>query len=247
MSTIQTQLVLVHLDSGLTAASSLQRTSSESAFTSGAVTVTTTDETVTLGDIVTPQQVILKLISGDDLQVGFEDTNYPMRLSGDGDCCLLRLDKGPYAEVSSISTVADVAWSLGGKWLSLEGNSGTWGVWLDPESDGFSDPTTGMDNSVRVHSFSHDGTAESVALGIYIDLSASTAFMADFNITHNAPSTVVQITDKFSAVRTPIGNTANDTGFAVTTIRTGDPTGASPIVHMKSVGTSQVVVAVAPA
>jgi len=108
MSSIQSQFSIFHLDSGLNASSNLSRTSLESGVSTDSISVTTTDETVDLGSIVTPQQIGIKLISGDDLQIGFADTVYPMRLSGAGDFCFIRLDvEGLDREITTFTAKAE--------------------------------------------------------------------------------------------------------------------------------------------
>lgn len=128
---IQTQLGIVHLNSGLNSSSAFQRTANESAFTSSSITVATADETLNLGDIITPQQVFLKLVSGDDLKIGFADGVYPMRLSGNGDVTNLRLDVEGLKETSTITTIADSNSSLSGKYFDLTDINGTARIWFD--------------------------------------------------------------------------------------------------------------------
>lgn len=91
MSTIQVSANLVHYASTLSVTASKQYTSSEPAFTAGSITVTTSDETVQLGEVVEPKYISLKHISGDELRVGFDGTNYPIKLFT-GDTTLLCLD-----------------------------------------------------------------------------------------------------------------------------------------------------------
>ncbi len=135
MSTIQKQSTLVHADSGLAAASVIQRSSVESAFASSSISVTTTPESITapgdnpLGDVVVPRDVFLKLTLGDDVLVSVDaGTNYPLSLSGEGDCMTLSMDS---RTTSAITCVADVAGSLGGKYFIIHDLAGPVWVWFD--------------------------------------------------------------------------------------------------------------------
>jgi hypothetical protein len=119
MSTIQTQLAIVHLESGLNMTAATQIISGESSFSTDAVTVTTTDEAVDLGDIITPKVVCIKLVSGDPIKIGIGGSTYPFRLQEAGESTLLRLDVEGLREVTTLTTQADVNGSLNGKYLVL--------------------------------------------------------------------------------------------------------------------------------
>lgn len=242
MSTIQTQVAVIHIESSLTATAAVQRTSAEDAFTPIAVSVTTSDETVDLGDVITPQQVLVKLVSGDDVRIGLDGSTYPFRLSGDNDVTLLRLDVAGLLETQTVTTIADTAGSLDGDYFSLEGHSGTWGVWYDVDNNGTSAPAHGKTNSLEITSVVTGDTAILVADATAVDMAASTAFSADFTIAHTVGTTLITLTDKHTGTRTNIA--AETSGFTVATTQAG---AASPVVHMKSAGTSSVVTMVAPA
>lgn len=117
MSTIQKQIVLAHLESDLTVPSAKQRTTVESAFTSNAITVTSTPEALSLGDISSPRDVVVKLVSGDDCLISLDGgTSYPLAVSGANDAQSLGLN---IREISTITAVADVASSLSGLYFDI--------------------------------------------------------------------------------------------------------------------------------
>jgi len=128
---IQTQAILVHLDSGLNASSAYQYTAFEDAFTSSAITVTTVDETLSLGDVVTPRTIELKLISGDPVRVGLDGSTYPFRLREAGESALIPLDVDGLREISSITAGADTSYSLSGDYFDLTDRTGTVRVWFN--------------------------------------------------------------------------------------------------------------------
>jgi hypothetical protein len=74
-----------------------------------------------LGDVQVPQQVLLKLLSGGDVQVGFASGDYPFRLSGVSDFMFLRLNvEGLAKEVTTITATADTfAVPLSGKYFVM--------------------------------------------------------------------------------------------------------------------------------
>jgi hypothetical protein len=119
MATVQTQINLVHLQSGVPVPSVTQRTSIGSQFAANVISVGTTDETIPLGDITTPKQVMVKLISGDAVRVGLDGTTYPFRLTDADEAMLLRLDVEGIVETSTVTTVADAASSLSGKYFDI--------------------------------------------------------------------------------------------------------------------------------
>lgn len=131
MATIQSQSVLVHIDSGVSSSSASQYAAGEETFTNNVISVSTTDETLSLGDIVTPKKVLLKLVSGDDLLIGLDGSTYPFRLSGAGDSTLLRLDVEGRVEISTITCGADTASSLSGGYFDLTDRTGTVRTWMN--------------------------------------------------------------------------------------------------------------------
>jgi hypothetical protein len=139
MSTIQSQLSMFHIDSGLNVSASAQRTTVESSFSSDAITVTTTPEAVSLGDITVARQVVMKLVSGDDLLVGLDygtdGITYPFRLSGAGDSMFVSLDvAGLDREITTFTAKAenDTGGTLEGDYLILReyADAIVW-VWFD--------------------------------------------------------------------------------------------------------------------
>ena len=136
MSTIQTSLSIVHLESGLNVGSGVQRTSNEEAFTSNAIEVLGVDEVVTLGDVVTPKVVVVKFLSGDPLLIGtvFDSIGsgiYPFRLVDEGESMTLRLETEGIVETSTIICQADSGGSLSGKYFDMEDVTGLVRVWFD--------------------------------------------------------------------------------------------------------------------
>lgn len=121
-ATIQTQIAFVHIESGLNASAAWQTTTIGSAFSSDAIEVLAVDETVGLGDITTPQQVFVKLVSGDDLLVGLASGTYPFRLkmqNNAGEALILRLDVEGLLEISTVQTEPDVNNSLDGTYFDI--------------------------------------------------------------------------------------------------------------------------------
>ena len=129
-ASIQSQSILVHLDSGLNAASAYQYTAFENAFTSSAISVSTVDETPSLGDIVTPRTYELKLVSGDALRIGLDGSTYPFRLAEAGESMLLRLDVEGRRETTTVTTGADTAGSLANKYFQFYDRNGTVRPWF---------------------------------------------------------------------------------------------------------------------
>lgn len=245
MSNIITNIVVQHQDTGMNFQYSGTRAATGSGFSSAVIEVGTSEETIGYGDVANPRQVALRLLSGSDVQVGTATGVYPLRLSGAGDHMILRLDVEGLREKQTVTTVADVADDLDGTYLTLEGKSGTWAIWIDVDNSGTTEPAHGMDASVEVTGIVTNDTAATVAAAIYAALTASTAFMADFDVAYNAVADddLITITDKNVGTRTNLADTGS-TGFSVSTTQAG---AASPTVYLKSTGTSQVVVAVIPA
>lgn len=230
-ATIQTQIALIHIDSGLPANSAVQRTSIGSNFSPLVVTVGTSDEEVDLGDVTTPKQVMLKLISGDPVRIGLDGSTYPFRLVENDEAKLLRLDVEGIVETSTATTVADVAGSLNDKYFTLADRNGEVKVVIT------TDGVTGLTSSGRVVvvTIAADDTDDDVAAAIV------TAFTGDAELSVAAVTNVVTFTDLHTGTRTNIA--AGDSGFSVATTQGG---AASPVIHMKSLGSSQVLTAVAP-
>ena len=240
MSTIQTQVTFVHLESGLAVPSITQRTSFGSQFSANAVEVTTTSEVVNLGDIVLPKQIMVKLVSGDPIRVGLDygtdGVKYPFRLTDPDESMLLRLNVEGLLEVSTAQTVADVAGSLNDKFFTLADRNGEVKVVIT------NDGATGITSTGRVVvvTISNDATNAEVASAIV------TAFTTDEELSVTAVANLVTFVDRYVGTRTNIADGAAPTGFTVATPSITDPGGVPPVIHLKSTGTSQVVVAVSP-
>lgn len=231
MSTVQTQINLVHLEAGLAIPSVTQRVTYGSQFSSNAIEVTTADETIPLGDILTPKQVMVKLISGDSLRIGLDGSTYPFRLTASDEACIFPLDAAGLVEISTVTVGADVAGALNDKYFTFYDRNGEVKVVIT------NDGITGLTSSGRlvIVDINNNDTAESVATAIV------TAFAGDSEIVvSNQSTTNVKFSDKHTGTRTNID--AGDSTFTVGTTQEG---AASPVVHLKSVGVSQVVVAVA--
>ena len=230
-ATIQTQINLVHLQAGLAVPSVTQRTAVASQFASNAIEVGTTDETIPLGDVTTPKQVMVKLVSGDSVKIGLDGTTYPFELVNADEATLFRLAVESIVETSTATTVADVASSLNEKYFTLADRNGEVKVVIT------TDGVTALTSSGRVVvvTIVADDTDDDVAAAIV------TSFVGDVELSVAAVANVVTFTDKHTGTRTNIS--AGDSGFTVATTQQG---AASPVIHLKSTGTSQVVVAVAP-
>jgi hypothetical protein len=230
-ATIQTQIALIHIESGLPANSAVQRTSVGSNFSPLVVTVGASDETVDLGDVTTPKQVMLKLISGDAVRVGLDGSTYPFRLTDADEAMLLRLDTEGIVEVSQVETLADVAGSLNDKYFLLTDWNGEVKVVIT------NDGVTALTSSGRVVvvTIANNADDDTVASAIVA------AFVSDSDFTASASGPVVTFRDKHTGTRSNVA--AGDSGFSVATQQQG---AASPVIHMKSLGSSQVLTAVAP-
>lgn len=241
MATLQVSAAAVHFDSSLNVSATKQYTAVGSSFQSNSIAVGSTDEAVDVTEVVTAKYVLIKHISGDTLLVGLDGSTYPFRLTT-GEPMLLRLDIEGLVETQTITTIADTAGSLDGDYFTLEGKSGTWGVWYDVDNNGTSAPAHGKTNSLEITSVVTGNSAILVADATAVDMAASTAFSADFAISHTVGTTLITLTDRHTGTRTNIA--ADTSGFTVATTQAG---AASPSVHLKSVGTTQAVVAVTPA
>lgn len=201
------------------------------------------DETVPTGDLVTPRYVTLALLTGDDILVGLDGSTYPFRLNGT-EAMHFRLDVEGLLETQTITTVADSSDSLDATYVTLEGNSGTWAIWIDTDDSGTSEPSHSKDSSVEVTGIATDDTAADVAAAIYAALAASTAFLADFDVAYDASvdDDLITITDKHTGTRTDLTDTGT-TGFTVATTQAG---AASSTIHVKSTGTSDLGYLVSP-
>jgi len=132
MSTIGTSIQVSNQDTGLAfSLPFVSRTTSSPGFSVGEITVTTADDPVTT-EYLTPRNVMIRLLSGDDVKVGFSDSVYPMRLSGVDDSALLRLDVEGLREISTFTCGDDTDGSLNQKHILLGLPDGDiLGVWFD--------------------------------------------------------------------------------------------------------------------
>lgn len=136
MSNIQSNVNLVHYDSGISVNGGTRRLANEASFSSGALSLTTTPEVVPTGDIITPRTVVLKNFEGDDALVSIDGgATFPLRLSPDGEGLSLRLDFESHREVSTFVCQADTSGSLAGDHLEIYDRNGEVWPWfsiIDP-------------------------------------------------------------------------------------------------------------------
>ena len=233
MSTIQSQFSMFHIDSGLNVSASAQRTTVESSFSSDAITVTTTPEAVSLGDITVPRQIALKLVSGDDLLVSLDGgSTYPLSLHGTGDAFVVNLES---REVSAITCVADVADSLDGLYFDLADLAGPVRVWMNTSGGAAVAPATPTGGRLIEVAITTGAANTAVGAAILAALNTDAAFIATL------ATATLTITDVAPGART---NIAAGTSTFTSASSAGSVAAAS--VYLKSLGTSQVVVAVAP-
>lgn len=237
MSNIITNINIQHQDTGMSFSVSGTRAATGSGFSAAVIEVGTSEETIGYGDVANPRQVALRLLSGDDVQVGVATGVYPMRLSGAGDHMILRLDVEGRKETATIQTVADVSDSLDGTYFVVEDSNGeSWAI-------GVSTLSHAEDNEIATATLT-DATAAEVAAALYAAMTASAAFTALFDVAYDAATDddLITITDKLVGVRTDAADTGT-TGFTINTTQQG---AASPLIYLKSAGSSKVVVAVIP-
>lgn len=128
MATIQSNVGLSHQTSGLSLSGGAQRTSVENGFNGVVVDVGSTDTTVSLGSVVTPQQIFVKNLSGSDIRVGLDGSTYPFRLHL-GEPVVFPLEVELLKETSTVTTTADSNGSLGGLYFDLTDRAGTVRCW----------------------------------------------------------------------------------------------------------------------
>ena len=123
MSTIGTSIQVVNQDTGLAFSIPFSsRNTNTPGFAVSEISVTTTEESVAT-EYPTPRNVLLRLLSGDDVKVGTVSTVYPFRLSGANDAIVLRLDVEGLREISTVVCGADTASSLSGDYFDLTDRS----------------------------------------------------------------------------------------------------------------------------
>ena len=198
-------------------------------------TITSTAEVLDYDTILDPKFIgISHEGTAGDLLVSFDGVDYDQQVSGQ-EMLLIRLRNSDKTQQQTVTTVADVSGDLNGKYFTMDGNSGTWAVWIN-EYGTAPEPAHGQTNSVEISSILLNDTAAAVAAAIVNDLSASTAFTNDFTIAYNAAvdDDLITITDKTIGVRTSIADATapDDTGFTFATTQTG--TAVTRVIYLKS-------------
>ena len=247
-SKIDSSISLGNSTEGIAFYKGLSLTANEANSSLKLVALTTADTLVDVDSTVTAGQIALSH-EGDEgdaglILVGFDGTLYDQSL-GPGEFVLIRLRNEDKLETQTITTVADVSANLDATYVTLEGNSGTWAIWIDADDSGTAAPAHGKDSAVEITGIVTDDTAAAVALAIYTELVADTAFAADFDVSYDAAvdDDFITITDKFTGTRTDLADTGT-TGFTVATTQAG---AASRAVHIKSsTGIIDTMVAVMP-
>lgn len=236
MSQNQITVNMNHYDSGSSFVAGLRINTVEDTFVSNAISVSTTPESLSIGDIFDPRSVAIKCYGGDDLLVSIDGgSNYPFRLTNVGEVLLLRLDFESAREVSTIVCEADVSDSLDGDYIELEDRNGLVWAWFNT-GGGAGAPTPTTERLVEV-TIATDDTATTIATALAAALEADAEFSA------TAATTTVTATDVFSGARTT-GTSAGTTGWASVT---SDGGGSAYFdIRVKSDGTSQASVAVIP-
>ena len=131
MSTIRSGISLAHATSRLRASGSQSRTTVESGFSTAPITVGTSDQSLSLGDVITPQQVAVSVISGSPVLVGLDGSTYPFYLEAVGASLLIPFAVASLKETSVIVAEADSGASLSSKYFVLTDRAGTVWVWLN--------------------------------------------------------------------------------------------------------------------
>jgi len=249
MSQNRLKFTLANSDTGIGVSGGQAFTSDFSEFVVKSIEVGSVEEVLTFGDIATPRAIALLVRNDDtskddDLQVGIETGVYTQRATTQVPV-VFALETTLNRETQTITAIADVADSLDGTYVTLEGNSGTWAIWIDTDDSGTAEPSHGMDSSVEVTGVATDDTAASVAAAINTALQASATFLADFDVTYVAASTLITITDRHTGTRANLADGAGGdaTGFTLATTQAGAD---QPTIYLKSTGTSAVLVAIAP-
>jgi len=208
-------------------------------------TLTTSSALVDVDTVLTPRYFSFHNQSAaGSVLISTDNVNFDMECAP-GDIQLLRLRNVDRIETQTVVTVADVSDSLNVKWLDLEGNSGTWAIWMDVDDSGSNEPAHGQTNSAKVSSIVTNDDAAAVALAWFTDLTANTAFREDFTIAYDAEADddFLTITDNFTGVRTNIID-AGSTGFTVATTVEG-AVGRS-VYAKASVGEIECLIAIMP-
>lgn len=128
MSTINTVIQIQNQENGILFPLNLRRTTDSNGFATSEITVGAAEEAVS-SDYTTPRHIALRLMSGDDVQVGTTMGGpYPFRLSGNDDYMILRLNLEAKREITTITCGADTAGSLDGDYVELRelGDTKVW-------------------------------------------------------------------------------------------------------------------------
>lgn len=117
------------------------------------------------------------------------------------------------AEVTSITTVADVAASLDGKYFILYDDVGSVAFWFDVDNNGTAEPSHGATRSVEITTVVTGDSAATVATAVQGAVDADAKFSASVN------SATVTVTASATGYRTD--GTANTSGFTVSVTTQG--------------------------
>lgn len=244
-STIISTLTLRNTTANLSFNKSQNFSSKEEPTITKVATLDTSDTAINLDTIESPRYFAISH-EGDtgSILVGFDGINYDQEVAP-GDLLLVRLRNTDKFETATVTTVADSSANLDATYFTLEGESGTWAVWIDVDASGTAEPVHGQTNAAKISSIVTDNTAAEVALAIVTDLQANEAFAADFTVTtYSAPNDdLITITNNFTGARTNLADTGL-TGFAVATTQEG---AAGRSVYAKSsAGLIDALIAIMP-
>jgi hypothetical protein len=132
MSTISTSIQIQNQETLIPFFVNTTRSTDKPGFSADEIALTTTEYAVPT-NYPSPRNVMLRLVSGDDVQVGTVTTGpYPLRLSGVDDHILLRLNVEGLREITTVVCEADVNGSVNGKYFEIReyGDTKVW-VWYD--------------------------------------------------------------------------------------------------------------------
>jgi hypothetical protein len=237
MSSISQAITVTNRTTGVIIPKTTVYNSNEASFVVDGQTVTTSPVAVDIGTIQTPKAYFFVLESGSDLLISLDGgSNYPLRLSGNNDMQMFRVDFESYREISQVVAEADISGSLGGDYIDMYDVDGLVRIWFDVDN-GSSAPAAGGGRLVEVD-IATDDTADTIASAFV------SAFTNDANLDVTATSATITITDKYTGTRTNIADGATGTGWA--SITTSQEGAAAPSVYIKSEGTSEIVLSVIP-
>lgn len=229
---IVTSLTVRNTTADLAFSQSESFTGNEESSSVAVVTLTTSSTTVSAGTTANPKYFSFSNQSGDNkILIGFDGTNYDQEVAG-GDMVLVRLRNSDKVEIQTAQTVADVSESLDGTYFIVNGETGSWAIWIDVGDSGTAAPAASTTSYAEITSVAADDTAAAVAAAIANDLQNNADFSIDFTVEYDATvdDDLITITDNFIGTRTDI--TANTSGFTVAKTQDGVATGRS--VYAKS-------------